>query len=346
MTTERPLKLIGGTASPYTQKMLALLRYRRIPHGVIWGMPEVELDKLGIEKPKLSFMPTFLFDDAAGNPTAVCDSTPIIRRLERENPSRSVLPVDPALAFIDYLLEDFADEWLTKCMFHYRWAFDEDADNAGTLLPLGTQSCLTPQQAEDSKKFFSERQISRLSYVGSNAVTAPVIEASYQRLLGILQEHFVHQPYLLGARPAACDFAIYGQLTQLVCFDPTPRGLAQELSPRTVAWVDVMSDLSGQEPEASDWIPLSQQPETLKKLLIEVGRLYVPALLANAKAVQAGEKNWSSIIDGQPWEQRSFPYQAKCLQWINEQYLALNDIDRQKVDAMLAGTGCEAVILA
>lgn len=346
MAAEKPLRLIGGTASPYTQKMLALLRYRRIPYGITWGMPDAELDRLGIKKPKLSFMPTFLFDDESGNPEAVCDSTPIIRRLEKSQKPRSVLPSDPALAFIDYLLEDFADEWLTKCMFHYRWAFEEDADNAGTLLPLGTQQCLTPSQAQDAKQFFSQRQISRLSYVGSNPLTAPVIEASYQRLLGIMQKHLVEQPYLLGARPSACDFALYGQLTQLVWFDPTPRRLAHQLSPRTVAWVDGVSDLSGYEPAQTDWISLEQQPTTLVELLSEVGRLYVPALLANAKAVEAGEKSWSAEIDGNPWEQRTFPYQAKCLQWINEKYLSLNDVDQKRVDDIFSGTGCESIILS
>ena len=34
---------------------------------------------------------------------------------------RSVIPTDSALAFINYLLEDFGDEWCTKYMFHYRW---------------------------------------------------------------------------------------------------------------------------------------------------------------------------------------------------------------------------------
>ena len=136
MTLSLPIKLIGSPPSPYTRKMISILRYRRIPYSLTWGDPAAELTKMGIAKPKIGFLPTFLLPDEAGALQAVCDSTPIIRRLESEIEGRSVIPTDAALAFIDYLLEDFADEWCTKYMFHYRWHFDEDADNAGTLLPL------------------------------------------------------------------------------------------------------------------------------------------------------------------------------------------------------------------
>lgn len=346
MSIPNPLRLIGAPGSPYSRKMLALLRYRRIPYSLIWNDPSAALDQMGIAKPKMVFYPTFLFEDAQGRPEAVCDSTPIIERLEQEVRERSVIPEDPALAFINYLLEDFGDEWCTKYMFHYRWYFEADADNAGNLLPLPMDVTLPEEALQQFKQFFSERQIGRLRYVGSNDETAPIIDASYRRLLGLLDKHFQHLPYLLGKRPGAGDFGIYGQFTQLVDYDPTPAAIARELSSRTVGWVSIMEDQSGLEPRSEDWCKLEQLPDTLKGILGEVGRVYVPALLANAKALMAGEKEWEAEIDGANWKQQSFPYQGKCLRWINERYQALTSEDKARVDSLFAGTGCENLIIA
>jgi glutathione S-transferase len=345
MSSPERLRLIGATGSPYSRKMLALLRYRHIPHAITWGDPAGVLDAMGIEKPKPTFLPTFLFDDDNGDAKAVCDSTPIIRRLEAMYSGRSVLPEDPALAFIDYLIEDFGDEWCTKYMFHYRWHFAADADNAGTLLPLAMQVAMPGDQLAAFKKIFSERQIGRLYVVGSNATTAPVIDASYRRFIAAMENHQAQQPFLLGQRPGAGDFALYGQLTQLVGYDPTPRVICHEVSPRTVAWTGVMEDQSGLDPIAAGWKRLEAQPDTLRGILNEIGRVYVPALLANAEAVKAGERTWQAEIDGATWTQQTFPYQAKCLMWIKEQYNALSETDRARVDALLAGAGCEALLI-
>lgn len=344
MSTDERLRLIGGTGSPYTRKMVALLRYRRIPYSITWADPAGVLDAMGIEKPRPTFHPTFLFKSEDGKVQPVCDSSPIIRRLETLYPERSVLPADPALAFIDYLIEDFGDEWCTKYMFHYRWYPAEDADNAGTLLPLGMDVSLPADLHTMFKQVFTERQVGRLYVVGSNDTTAPVIDASYRRYLAALEAHLANQPFMLGKRPGAGDFAMFGQLTQLIGFDPTPRAIAHAVSPRTVAWVDRMEDQCGLEPQDSDWARLEDIPATLRGLLSEIGRVYAPALLANARAVEAGEKTWETQIDGAPWTQQSFPYQAKCLRWIREQYQALSNADRSRVDAVLAGTGCDALL--
>jgi glutathione S-transferase len=344
LSTQERLCLFGATGSPYTRKMVALLRYRHIPYSIIWADPAGALDAMGIEKPKPTFLPTFLFEDDNGDVQATCDSTPIIRRLEKLYAGRSVIPSDPALAFLDYLIEDFADEWCTKYMFHYRWYPAADADNAGTLLPLGMGVSLPSENHKSFKELFSKRQIDRLYVVGSNDTTAPVIDASYRRYLAALEAHLEQQPFMLGNRPGAGDFGMFGQLTQLVGFDPTPRAVAHEVSPRTVAWVDLMEDQCGLEPQDGDWTRLEDMPATLKGLLDEIGRVYTPALLANAKSVEAGEKTWEAEIDGAPWTQKTFPYQAKCLRWVNEQYRTLSDSDKTRVNAVLAGTGCEALL--
>jgi glutathione S-transferase len=345
MTTTNRITLIGNTPSPYTRKMVSLLRYRHIPYSIVWADPSEELEKRGIAKPKVALLPTFIFADDDGVPQSMVDSTPIIRKLESSYSGRSVIPQDPALAFIDYLLEDFADEWGTKYMFHYRWYPQVDADNAGTMLPFCIDPSMPAEKQQGAKNYFSKRQIDRLYVVGSNDTTAPVIDASYRRFLQAMDAHLASQPFMLGSRPGAGDFAIMGQLSQLVGFDPTPRAIAHELAPRTVAWSLMTDDLSGLEPELSDWNNIDEIPNTLKGILNEVGRVYAPALLANAKALQARDKQWEANIDGAVWTQQTFPYQGKCLQWINLQYQGLSDVDKQKVDIVLSGTGCETLLI-
>ena len=345
MSAKIPIKLVGGIGSPYTRKMVALLRYRHIPYKVIWGDPTRVLGQLGVKTARINLLPTFLFKDENGQLEAVCDSTPIIRQLESEYSDRSVIPTDPVVRFIDFLLEDFADEWCTKYMFHYRWQFSEDAENAATLLPLMTEFSMSKEQALYFKDFVAQRQKDRLDVVGSSEATAPIIDASYRRLLNALEAHFERQPFLLGQRPSASDFALYGQLTQLIGFDPTPSRIAHSLSPRAVAYTTLMEDQSGHPAKEEDWQSIDDLPVTIKCVLKEVGRVYVPALLANAAALEAGSTDWKTEIDGAEWSQRTFPYQAKCLRWIREEFQKLEPSDAQRVRDILIDTDCDRLLL-
>ena len=85
--------------------------------------------------------------------------------------------------------------------------------------------------------------------------------------------------------------------------------------------------------------------DTLSDLLTEIGRTYAPALLANAQALRNADEHMEAVIDGQRWEQPTFPYQGKCLQWINAEYRKLDPSARADVDRILQGTGCEAIVL-
>ena len=337
--TPQPLLLNGVPGSPYTRKMLALLRYRRIAYRLVPSASGVP----GLPPSRPPLLPTFYLPGADGALQAVADSTPLIRRFEAEYPGRSVIPPNPALALIDALLEDFGDEWLTKALFHYRWTRPADIQKAAQILASWRSEPQDDAALAATAHQVSGRQIPRLRYVGSNATTAPVIEAGYRRVLEALEGHLRQHRFLMGNRPGASDFAVYGQLTQLTQFDPTPMALAAEIAPRVCAWVLLLEDLSGIEVSDGDWLDPAELPATLLLLLHEAGRLYAPLMLANAAALAAGETTLQTVIDGQAWVQQTFPYQGKCLAWLRRDHAALDDAARASVARALAGTGCEAL---
>src|ERR1035437_3947440 len=320
-----PLKLVGGLGSPYSRKMRAVMRFRRIPFTWIMRGSTEDVD---IPSVPVALIPVLVFPGEGGRADeAMIDSTFQIRRLEKMFPARSIIPPDPALAFIDALLEDYADEWLTKPMFHYRWKYAADIDKAS--------------------RYFADRQIERLRVVGSNDVTTPVIEASYRRLIGLLDSHLVAgNRFLMGARPGATDFGFFGQLSQLAHFDPTPAAIAAAETPRVVSWVSHLDDLSSFDVEDAGWLPREHAVAAIRPFLIEIGRVYAPFLLANARALASRASEVRCEIDGLPWVQQPFPYQGKCLGWLREARLALSAADRKFVGAALESTGADTIFSA
>ncbi|MGP1283186.1 MAG: glutathione S-transferase family protein [Parasphingopyxis sp.] len=341
-TTSGRIELMGAPGSPYTRKMIAYLRYRHLPYSLHWGGVRGGPD--GYPEPKVRLLPTFYFRGGDGGIEAMVDSTPIIRRLESDYDGRATVPTDPVLAFLNHLIEDYGDEWLTKAMFHYRWAHRADAENAGPLLVYWSHPTMPKDEANTMADMFSKRQIDRLYVVGSNDTTAATIEASFARLLAILDALVEEQGFILGARPSSADFAIYGQLTQLAVVEPTSSILVNRHHPRVRAWVDRIEDLSGLEPEPGHWLDPDAAILPFRPLLTEIGRVYAPFLLANAEAVMAGRKDFETEIDGRAWAQPAFPYQAKCLYWIREAFEDLSADGKARVRVVLDGTGCEPLL--
>ena len=113
---------------------------------------------------------------------------------------------------------------------------------------------------------------------------------------------------------------------------------------RVFAWVDLVEDLSGLEPEESGWLDGADVPPTLAALLGELARTYVPVMLANARALKAGAAKVETRIDGLPWTQQPFPYQGKCLAWLRQSHAALPAAAKARVDALLDAGGCMPLI--
>ena len=327
------MHILGLAGSPYTRKLVAALRYRRIPYTLEWRHP---MDSYkGRIAPKPPLLPTVYFGD---DPQPVTDTTPIIRRLEGEHEGRTILPDTPVMRLINSLIEDYADEWLTKAMFHYRWQYEADIAYASDMLVYWSAPTLPDDQAKAFGEKFANHQIGRLHYVGSNEATGPVIEASYLRFLNLMNDLIQQDGYVLGTRPSSGDFALYGQLTQLTSVDPTPMKAAEGVSLRLRAWVDRLDDLSGLE--VGHW---RDDHAPIQPLLAEIGRVYAPLLLANAAALEGGRDSFTAEIDGAEWRQNAFPYQRKCLNWLREEFNALSTVDQSAVMDILDGVGCEPI---
>lgn len=338
-----PIVLAGQYGSPYSLKMRAVLRYRHVPFR--WVLRDSKWDDL--PAPPVAIIPVIAYPDDTGTGyrDVTVDSSPQIMRLEREYQGRSVVPADPALAFVDALIEDFADEWLTKAMYHYRWTYQSDIDKAGKLLPLGRSLQLDSDRARQAFDFVTRRQIGRRALVGSTDWNTPIIEGSYRRVLAILQARFAEGDFVLGDRPGRGDFGLYGQLTQLVRWDPTAVAVAVDTAPKVIHWVDRVDDLSWLPVTGDDgWVALEALSDATRDLLAEIGRTYAPFMIANARALGSGVDEVACQIDGREYRQAPFKYQAKCLEWLRGDYGALSDGDRARVDAVLAGTGCEALV--
>ena len=319
------LKLLGHLGSPYSRKFRAFLRYKQIPFEFIRSQTE-EADLL--PKSKIPIVPAVYFPEE-NYATGHTDSTPLIRKIDQVFSSRVTTPSDPAVSFLNDVLEDFADEWVVKAMFHYRWKYDEVHNSEYLMLACH------PNMDENLMKMlaskFAQRQIDRLDkVVGVNGTTSPLVEEGYTKVLKIYNSIIKERKFLLGNRPSSADFSFFGQYAQLVNLDPTPSKLALECAPRMKAWCDVMDDLSGITVSEESWITRKdlESSKNHKNLLTYIKDIYIPFLQANAKAAQAGEKEFSVELEGFLWKQNTFPYQVKCLKQLKSTWNNLSDDEK------------------
>jgi glutathione S-transferase len=324
-----PFRLYGAELSPYSIKVRAYLRFKKLAFD--WLPRTNARQEEFLRYAKLPLIPVLV--DAEEN--ALQDSTPIIEQVEARFPEPSITPDDPTLAFVSVLLEDYADEWLNKAMFHYRWSYPEDQESAAHRIADAIfEGAEKPAGIEDTIR---ARMIGRLHHVGSSAQTAPVIEGSFTRVLAILDGMLSARAYLFGGRPSLADFGLAAQLTQLLS-DPTPGAMIKAQAPNVVRWIDRMENPDVQ----GAFISFESARGGLTDLLREeVCGAYLPWMAANAQAVDDDAPGVSVEIAGHTFTQKPQRYAAKALAELRRKRAL---IDAATLAALLGDTGCEAYL--
>lgn len=325
-------RIFGNELSPYSVKVRSYFRYKQIPHEWIIRNPSVE-DEFR-KYAKLPLVPLVVTPEGQG----LQDSTPIIEHFEALHPEPSIHPPDPELAFLSALIEEYADEWGNKPMFHYRWYYEPDQESAGERLARSMMPNLSDAELPSGVAMIKARMIPRLSFVGSSPATKAPIERSYRNQLAILDKHLATRTYLFGERPAFADFGLFAQLHQCST-DPTPAAIMRTSAPNVVKWIQAMLG-PRMEGAFEGWDTL--RPTLLPLLKEEVGGVFFPWTTANAKALAAGEKEFTVDLGGTAFTQETQKYHAKSLAALKARYAAV--ADKSALDPILEEAGCRQAL--
>jgi glutathione S-transferase len=326
-------RIFGSDLSPYSVKVRSYFRYKQIPHS--WIVRHTGTMAEFQRYAKLPLIPLVVAPDG----TALQDSTPIIEHMERLFPQPALAPADPVSVFVSALVEEYADEWGNKPMFHYRWFYDADQASAADriardLLPGAPEDAIRATVAN-----VRERMIPRLRFVGSSPANRDRIEGSFRRQLAILDRHLARRPYLFGGRPALADFGLFAQHYECST-DPTPAALMRDTTTHVLAWIERML-----EPRAEGvFEPWADLEPTLSPLLAEeIAGLYFPWATANARALAEGAREFSVDLEGRAFVQETQKYHARSLAALRARYAAIDD--RVALDQVLERTGCRRFLV-
>ena len=327
-TPTRPLyQLIGAEESPYSVKVRSYLRYKQLPHQ--W-LTRAEAGELYQQHAKLPLIPLLITPQGQ----AMQDSTPIIEALESAHPDPGIHPDDLLCQFVSVLLEEFADEWGNKWMFHYRWAREADQLACSRRLAAIMAPAGDDQALEQAAATIRERMINRVWFVGSSPATAQQIEDSFKDTLALLEPHLAARSYLFGERPAFADFALWGQLYN-AHRDPTPRGILELQAPNTLKWIKRMDNPSARGPFES-WSALS--PTLMLLLADQVAGMFLPWSCANADAIARGDESFKVHLRSGEWQQKPQKYHARSLAALKSRFKSV--AQESAIEDVLREAGC------
>ena len=233
--------------------------------------------------------------------TFISDTTAIVRYLEEQHPEPSMLPANPIMRALAWLIFNYGTEGLFLNAQHYRWSFTESAEYAAA--DIG-RAIAGPTNFEAIKMMGENFQAMKLekfpTEVGITPETIPAIEKSTKLLFDKLDAHFRHYPYILGGRPSIADAAMMETLYGHMGRDIYPANIMKKTAPALYRWTETMNRPGIVDAElsqvAQEYLAPDNLPDTLLDFLKLVSDDFGPQLDASAKAYE----NWLAIAPERP----------------------------------------------
>lgn len=204
--------------------------------------------------------------------TLLQDTTDTILHFEREIKEPTLIPSSPLQYVAAWILGCFGSESMWKLALHYRWTYLErqrpfiEAE-FGRAMSCAKSTTARLQDARPVMAKFS----GKLVELGVTEETIPSMEASYEELLDLLNEHFFHYPYLMGGRPSLPDFGLIAPFFAHLSRDPYSSNHMKLRAPNVFRWTERMFQhgfTDGEFPDlAPDFLPDDSLPETLIPIL-------------------------------------------------------------------------------
>lgn len=332
-------RLYGADISYYTGKVRAYLRWKAVPFEEIHADANVYRQEI---LPRVGFpvIPVVVTPDDA----TLQDTTCIIEALEARHPQPSVSPSTPRQRLASLLLELYGDEWLLIPAMHYRWHHNRDF----AIRAFGALNA--PHASPEEQVAIGNRRAGPFAQsavmLGGEPSMHAAIEASYEALLGELNDHFEHHPYLLGTRPCLGDFGLTGPLYAHLYRDPASGELMRRLAPNVAKWVERMQNPPA--PQSGNFLPDDRIPNTLLPVLRRMMREQMPDLQTTVHSLEQwisrhpGEQEVPRSVSMQPFQlegsqgmRTAKPYSLWMLQRVRDAWRELDHAHPGNLDAFL-----------
>jgi len=310
-------RLFGAETSAYSTKMRAYLKYKGVAFD--WTPRTQETED---ELKRVSRFPTLpILVTSSG--FAVHDTTPMMEALEADSPEPSATPADPALAFLACVLEEYADAWLAKTVFHYRWTRKKDQRLAAARAIDDYYTVSAPEDRKAAEDRALETMTGQLKAMQLDGELGDALEKSFKRFVKLLDEHLRKHLFLFGERPSIADFAIAGQLIQLMK-DPTPAKIIEKDGEFVAKWCEFMAAPTASGPFAA----LDDLRDTLAPLFADdLAFFFLPWAAENLESSLAGAESFTVTLGKDAVQLAPLRSAARSFRELRRKFVSAQAID-------------------